>query len=327
MFERIRLHDRWPSDYNCETLQSHAPPRRAERGGCGRLKSSRGPCRRAPVCLLAMIVSLIASSAGADDSEAEKMSNDRPDRPLADAAGLERDEGSVRRLRAVRAAGGLGAGDEGALRHPRGPGGPVRRRAGRVHRLRRPQAARGARRALARGPGGVSAVLRRRREEAAGPGRGTGGAGDAREALLVLLPHLGRRQRGRSPGRPLLRAGAVRPRRRLLAGDPPGAARLRALAGPDDGQGRPGAGAGRAAVGARRASDRRRPTATPTRSSRSGAGRRRRPSTSSASVGRPRARPRARTRHRRRATARRRTSPRRSPPPGRSGSAPRSRPG
>ena len=33
-------------------------------------------------CLLAMIVSLIASSAGADDSEADKMSNDRPDRPL-----------------------------------------------------------------------------------------------------------------------------------------------------------------------------------------------------------------------------------------------------
>ena len=37
-------------------------------------------------------------------------------------------------------------------------------------------------------------------------------------ALLGLLPHLGRRQRGRSPGRPLLRAGAVRPRGRLLAG-------------------------------------------------------------------------------------------------------------
>ena len=42
----------------------------------------------------------------------------------------------------------------------------------------------GARRALARGPGGLSALLRLRREEAAGPGRGSGGAGHARDGSI-----------------------------------------------------------------------------------------------------------------------------------------------
>ena len=47
---------------------------------------------------------------------------------------------------------------------------------------------------------------------------------------LGLFPDVRRRQRGRSPGRPLLRAGPVRPRGRLLAGRAPRAARHRALA-------------------------------------------------------------------------------------------------
>ena len=68
----------------------------------------------------------------------------------------------------------------------------------------------------ARRPIGCSTTPRRRScfDEADGPNR----AEEPRADLLGLFHHVGRRQRRRPAGRPLFRAGPVRPRGRLLAG-------------------------------------------------------------------------------------------------------------
>ncbi len=88
--------------------------------------------------------------------------------------------------------------------------------------------------------GGLSVVLRRRGEETARRGRRAVGAEEPRAHLLRLFHHVRRRQCRRSAGRSLLRARAIRPRRRLLAGHPARTPRHGPVAGPALGEGRAG---------------------------------------------------------------------------------------
>ena len=69
---------------------------------------------------------------------------------------------------------------------------------------------------------------------------GADGAEEPRAGLLGVFHHVGRRQRRRSAGGSVLRAGAIRPRGRLLAVGPARAARYRPLAGPPGREGRAG---------------------------------------------------------------------------------------
>ena len=82
-FERIRLQDGTRTDYKCLTSRSHVPPIRN-----GWRTDAIGQCRhqvntvviRIPVIMV--IISVLCGSARTDEPDAEKMSNDRPDRPF-----------------------------------------------------------------------------------------------------------------------------------------------------------------------------------------------------------------------------------------------------
>ena len=288
------------------------PPSRNGRAGRLWSVSPSGPYRRDSL-LTRRSDHLAVVRRRADEPEADKVSNDRPDRPLQmppastemkeafdDFERFQRRGAWERALKALYT-----IPEDQAARFVDGENGfiiPVARK----------------RRTVLAGlsPDGQAAYrlfydseAKKLLDEAEGPTEQ-----EPRAALLGVFPHVGRRQRRRSPGRSVLRAGAVRPRRRLLAGHPPGASRHRPLAGPPDGQGRPGAWRGpdgdrssSAPLGAgrpvrRREGHDRRPD---------GAGGR---APQAASLGEL-APPRARTpRLVGGATARRPTSPRRSPP-------------
>ncbi len=175
------------------------------------------------VMRLAIVMLLLPAGAGLWPGQAgrRRQGLQRPARPpLADAAGIHRGEGSDRRLRAVQPPRGLGASLEGALHDPRGPGPPLRRRRERLHHPGRAETQAALAALPPDGPGGLSLVLRRRGQEAARRSRRARRAEEPRAHLLGLFHHVRRRQRGRSAGRPLFRAGAVRSRGRLLAGRP-----------------------------------------------------------------------------------------------------------
>ena len=183
------------------------------------------------IALVLLSPALAFGQSGKD--EEDKVSNDNPGRPLQMPPASSEVKEAFDDFERFARRGAWERARRRSTRSPRRrPPGSSTARTGFIIPVG-PEAAGGARRAPARGPGGVSAVLRRRGEEAARRGRRAGGAGEPRAGLLGLFPHLGRRQRGRSPGRPVLRAGAVRPRGRLLAGDPPRPPRHRSLARPD----------------------------------------------------------------------------------------------
>ena len=223
-FERIRLQDGTRTDYKCLTSRSHVPTIRN-----GWRADAIGQCRHRVntvvirISVIIVIISVLCGSARADEPEAEKMSNDRPDRPFQmPPASSETKEAFDDFERFARR-------------------GAWERATKALYTIPEAQAAR-----FVDGQNGfIVSVAHKRRAVLAGlspegqaayrlfydadakklldQAEGAGEQSRAREALFVLLPDLGRRQRGGSPGRPVLRTGAVRPRRRLLAGHPPGA--------------------------------------------------------------------------------------------------------
>ena len=82
-FERIRLQDGTRTDYKCVTSRSNVP---TIRNGWG--ADAIGQCRHRVntvvirISVIVVIISVLCGSARADEPDAEKMSNDRPDRPL-----------------------------------------------------------------------------------------------------------------------------------------------------------------------------------------------------------------------------------------------------
>ena len=184
------------------------------------------------VMRLAIVTLLLLPALGLGQTKQEdedKVSNDNPARPLqmppASTEVKEAIDDFERFSDAAR-----GSALQGALHHPRGPGLPVRRRRERLHHPGRTEAP-----AVLTGlpPHGQAAYrlfydaeARKLFDEAEGPTE----LKTLERHLLGLFHHVGRRQRRRPAGRSLLRAGAVRSRGRLLAGDLARAPRHRSVA-------------------------------------------------------------------------------------------------
>ena len=195
-----------------------------------------------PAIAILLLVPALAFGQAKDDKP-DKVSNDDPARPLQmPPASTETKEALDDFERFQR----RGAGSGPSRRSTRSP--TTRRTGSSTARTASSSRSRGRRRSIlaALPPAGQAACrlfydaeAKKLLDEAEGALR----AEEPRADLLGLLHHLGRRQRGRPAGRPVLRARAVRPRGRLLAGGAARAARHRPLARPAGGEGRRGTGA------------------------------------------------------------------------------------
>ena len=171
---------------------------------------------RLALVMMFFLPALAFGQAKPDDED--KVSNDNPGRPLQMPPASTEVKEAIDDFERFSRRKALGASAQGALHDPRGPGAAVRRRRERLHHPGRAETTAALVRAAAGRPGGLSLVLRRRGPKLLDEAERPGGAEKPRAHLLGLFHHGRRRQRGRSAGRSLFRARAVRSRGRLLAG-------------------------------------------------------------------------------------------------------------
>ncbi len=188
-----------------------------------------------------LLVPALAFGQARDDKKDDKVSNDDPGRPLQMPPASTETKEALEDFERFQRRGAWERALKSLFTIPDDQARAVRQRRQGLHHPGRAEAARDPRSAAAGRPGGLPALLRLRGQEAARRRRGRIRAEEPRAGLLGVLHHVGRRQRRRSAGRPVLRAGSVRPRGRLLALGAARAARHGPLARAPGGEGRRGA--------------------------------------------------------------------------------------